>query len=186
MLKKLGIFALLVMAVAIFNYQLEEDELKIVPTNEAVKQETDYFAHNVTRQLFDKEGKRTQQLTAKQAYHYPQQKILRLKHPKLINENQDNPWQISSVSGVMYEPNSNIELKQQVVLTSMEDNHKEQGKLFTDYLFYYPQEQVGETEEIINIVYKNLAITATGMRAELKSQIIYFKHGVTSRYVPNH
>lgn len=184
MLKKFGLFALLVMVAMVFNYQLEEDEPKLIVNPEEAKKEADYFAHNVTRQLFNAKGEKTQQLTAQQAYHYPQQKILRLENPKLISENQDNPWQISSKSGVMYEPSSKIELTQKVILSSLESNQQERGKLFTDYLLYYPNEQVGETEKPINAIYKNLDITATGMRAELKSQIIYFKHGVKSRYVP--
>lgn len=185
MIKKLGLFVLLVIAVLIFNYQRDDDGAQITPNALTTDEEADYFAKNLVRQLYDKTGKHTQQLKAKQAHHYEQKKILVLDSPNLKSESQQTPWEIQARMGILHNDSSKVELKKQVVITQLANQKTQQGQLTTEYMLYYPKEQVGETQEDIKVTYPNLTIWSTGMRAELKQQIIYFKQGVTSRYEPN-
>lgn len=184
MIKKLGLFILLLIAVLIFNYQRDNNAIQTTPKALIDDEEADFFARNLIRQLYDEKGEKTQQLTAKKAHHYEQKNLLILDFPILKSESQQTPWEIQAQLGILHNNSSKVELKKQVVITQLANKKIQQGQLITEYMLYYPKEQIAETEESIKVEYPNLTISSMGMRAELKQQIIYFKQGVISRYEP--
>ncbi len=184
-MKKIGLLALLVLAVIWLNFVEEDDRPKQQKSIATGVQEANYFATHITRELFAENGQKQQILIAAQARHYTNKDILRLDAPKLTQLDSDEPWQIYADKGTLYNQQGQVEMRHNVVVHNPQGDTTTYTKLSTAYLLYHKQQQIAETDAPVTVIQNNASTYAVGMRIELNTKMLYFKQGVISRYAPN-
>jgi LPS export ABC transporter protein LptC len=146
---------------------------------------TGYFLHQATVTQSDASGAPLIELTTEQATQEPNSTAVLLgpltAHYYLA---RGGPWQVTADSGRLSEGATTVELEGHVTLTGLPSPHLAPAVVRTEQLSLDTATSVATTSVPVRIELGRNAVTAVGLRADLKSQRLWLESDVHGHYAP--
>ena len=141
--------------------------------------EPDFFVMNMKTTNYDGSGNVSETVNSKKALSFGKGRRNELKDP-IINlyDQQKHTWQITAKKGFIYKGGSKVDLKNNVVIAS-QDN---ENKLTTSALTMYPEDNIAENSLPVTITTPQGITTSVGMKADLNKQHTHLKQQVKGEY----
>jgi LPS export ABC transporter protein LptC len=129
------------------------------------------------------------QLDAQRSVHFPVQRLTELTQPQIKTIADDGQvWIIQSLSGVHFEDDKKLVLKQAVQIspsTYSELNNDEDVTIIrTSKLTLFTESKIASTDKPVEVISLNGRIDAVGMIIKMDQQRVEFLSQVKAKYVP--
>lgn len=141
--------------------------------------EPDFFVINMQTKNFDINGEISETVNSKKALSFAKGKRNELKDPIIhLYDQQQQTWQITAKKGTVYKNGSKVDLKNNVVIVSQNN----ENRLTTKALTMYPDDNIAENNLPVTITSPQGVTTAVGMKADLNKQHTLLKKQVKGTY----
>ena len=153
----------------------------------------DYYGEGLRNRSFDNTGKFEQRFNARRSTHYPAQKLTEFSQPKVKTVADDGEiWVIESLSGIHYEQDQRLVLKEDVQVSPLKtetdetviDKNKDSVLIRTSELTLLNQSKIAKTDKAVEVISNNGRIDAVGMIIKLDQQRVEFLSQVKAIYAP--
>ena len=157
--------------------------------NESVSLLPDYYGEGLRNRTFDETGTLERQFNARRSVHYPAQRLTEFSQPKVKTVADDGEvWIIQSLSGIHYEDDKKLVLKQDVQISPfVASNSTASDKnvlIRTNELTLLNASKIAKTDKPVEVISLNGRIDAVGMIIKLDQQRVEFLSQVKAKYVP--
>lgn len=147
--------------------------------------ERDYYLTNAYSQQFDQQGKLDTTAVSAQVDHNPTTDHITMQQPLVkLYRDGEHSWTIQATLGVVKKGGRQIDLEQQVRITSSDNS----ATLSTSRLSIFPNKKLAKTDQPVTLVAPNGITRAIGLNADLGSKTIHLLQQVRGQYqgVPSH
>ncbi len=152
--------------------------------NESVSLLPDYYGEGLRNRTFNENGQFERQFNARRSVHYPAQNLTEFSQPKVKTVDDDgDTWLIQSLSGIHYEKDQTLVLKQDVQLAPSKENASN-VIIRTSELTLFNKSRIAKTDKPVEVISLNGRIDAIGMVVKLDQQRVEFLSQVRAKYVP--
>jgi LPS export ABC transporter protein LptC len=157
--------------------------------NEGVSILPDYYGEGLRNKTFDDSGALEHQFDAQRSVHFPMQRLTELTQPQIkIIADDGQVWIMQSLSGVHFEDDKKLVLKQDVQVSpaiySELNNDADAAIIRTSKLTIFTESNIAKTDQSVEVVSLNGRIDAVGMIIKMNQQRVEFLSQVKAQYVP--
>ena len=146
------------------------------------------YMQNITVTHFTEEGKIKDQLQARYWAYIPakQASVLQDPHLHLFKANGAE-WVVRAKRGEAHHPTleikpSKLELTEDVIIERIANNNFTPVIMKTSQLFYFPDLELAETAEFVEMHKPGLIISGVGLKSDLQENIVTLLSKVTTQY----
>lgn len=163
-----------------------KDKREQATANQSSQQEkAEYVAHDLTRTVFDQDGRKIQTLSAKKMTYYESKSRAEFDSPLLVLESKSNKgkWRVSAQDGELY-ANDRLLLKQNVIAVNLTEKDYI-DRIVSEYFRINLKDSTMQTEQQVQLFGEGIEIIGNGLFADLNQEKIdLIKHAKTI-YHPN-
>ncbi|MFT6113203.1 MAG: LPS export ABC transporter protein LptC [Oleispira sp.] len=157
--------------------------------NEGVSLLPDYYGEGLKNRTFSDHGALKHQFNAQRSVHFPVQRLTELTQPQIKTIADDGEvWIIQSLSGIHFEDDKKLVLKQDVQILpatySELSNNKDAAIIRTSKLTLFIESKIAKTDQPVEVISLNGRIDAVGMIITMDQQRVEFLSQVKAKYVP--
>lgn len=178
----LSVFVLI--ALAFWGLQNYEDKKAVTLTDEADPHFVDLFMRDFTLTVMDENGKPSYTLQARYFEHYNDKSRSLIEEPVIHLLQTNNRWVIRAKTGEIDNDHNIIILHENVVMQQQETDfpiHVETSQLVIDTV-----RQIARSNQIVNIIHKELHLQSDGMILNNASGVLELLANVRGNYArPN-
>ncbi len=145
-------------------------------------QEPDFVARAMTTRAYNEHGRLNAEIAADRMLHYQPLQLTEFTKPVYLvyPEGTDTTWKVTANFGVL-EQNRYLHLRDQVQLEALEHNEPI-NRIRTQALKLDLETMIVSTDEALEAQGENLSLTATGLIADLKLNLVSLLHKVSATY----
>jgi len=146
----------------------------------------DYTMTGFTLTTMDEDGATQYRLTSAQLIHYEGDATAQFEQPDVTIYGKGLPvWHIVSDQGELTAAGDEVHLLGNVTITKInQDGTQPAVTIFTKNLWLYPEQELAQTDEGVEIKQPSGTLWGTGMRANLAAQQFELLSDVRGWYVP--
>lgn len=146
------------------------------------QQEADFYLSKAEVTSYDKQGKMGYRINADQFNHFPHNDTTMVRTPAIVLFGDNGVSYIDAKFGKILPGNEDLELWDNVVMTSWSAIGQKKGRLDTDFITLYSDQEIASTRRPVKIVNSTGTTTATGMNAYLKQDRVELLSTVRGTY----
>ncbi|MCL6415230.1 LPS export ABC transporter periplasmic protein LptC [Aestuariirhabdus sp. Z084] len=146
------------------------------------RQEVDFYLDNAQVTRFNELGKPDHRLKAERVNHFPHNDTTMIREPRVILIRDMGERLISARSGKLLPGNEDLELWDDVSMTMLSREGLETGRLDTDFITLYSEQQLAETNRPVVITSPEGITHAVGMKAHLNQDRVQLQSNVRGIY----
>jgi LPS export ABC transporter protein LptC len=157
--------------------------------NEGVSLLPDYYGEGLKNKTFSDSGALAHQFDAQRSVHFPVQQLTKFTQPQIKTIADDGQvWIIQSLSGVHFEDDNKLVLKQDVQISPATypelNNNQDAAIIRTSKLTLFTESKIAKTDQPVEVISLNGRIDAVGMIIKMDQQRVEFLSQVKAQYVP--
>lgn len=138
-----------------------------------------YYLINAKSTQFNKQGALDMTMKSDKIEHDPKNASARLRHPRIaLYGDGVLTWTVRANTGIAYELDSRIDLKQRVIIASGDN----QTVVKTPYLELYPDEKRAQTDKPVNMRSPTGFTRSIGLKANMQTQHVQLLDQVRGQY----
>jgi lipopolysaccharide export system protein LptC len=139
------------------------------PVAIAAREVRDYYMDDLMLRQFDRNGRLSHRLLARDLQHYRDSGLMQLASPHYVLYEQGNPtWIIDADKGELSRDQTLLKLFGRTTIEREGDEDHPAMHMLTADLRIYPQKEYAETDEAVTVTSEQNWIKSTGMQAWFK------------------
>lgn len=144
--------------------------------------EEDFYLSKAEVVSYNSQGKMNYQINAEQFNHFPHNDTTMILAPDMMLYRDNGTSHIVAQYGKLLPGNEDLELWDDVVMISRSLKGQQSGRLDTDFITLYSNQEIASTSRPVKIVTPTGATTAQGMKAYLQQDRIELLSNVRGIY----
>ncbi|MBN9231346.1 MAG: LPS export ABC transporter periplasmic protein LptC [Legionella sp. 40-6] len=133
---------------------------------------------------YKEDGSLANLLTTPQVQHIPKGDLYYFQKPHIIITQEDQPWDIRSVTAKSYDGGKRITFSGNVVVRQKITGSQDESILKTEEVTYFPQEKKASTDLLVTYEQPGNIIQSQGMNAYLEEKRVELLHQARGSYAP--